>query len=33
VPADLVYYPRSAKVGVGGVLFRVEPVGYWDGEE
>lgn len=32
VPTDLVFYPRSSKVNVLGVLFRVEPVDYWDGE-
>jgi uncharacterized cupin superfamily protein len=33
VPTDLVFYPRSSKVNVMGLLFRVEPVDYWDGEE
>jgi uncharacterized cupin superfamily protein len=32
VPTDLVFYPRSSKVNVMGLLFRVEPVDYWDGE-
>lgn len=32
VPADLVYYPRSRKLNVQGLCFRVEPVDYWDGE-
>ncbi len=32
VPGDVVYYPRSRKFLIGGVVFRVEPVGYWDGE-
>lgn len=34
-PNDVVYYPRSGKVflrGVG-VIARVEPLDYWDGEE
>ena len=34
-PHDVVYYPRSGKIlfpGVG-VLGRIEPAGYWDGEE
>jgi uncharacterized cupin superfamily protein len=34
-PNDIVFYPRSGKVylrGVG-VIARVEPLGYWDGEE
>ena len=33
-PNDIAYYPRSNKVylrGVG-VLARVEPLDYWDGE-
>ncbi len=31
---DLVYYPRSRKIGFAGlgVLTRIEPCGYWDGE-
>ncbi len=32
VPGDLVYYPRSRKVNIGELLFRVEPLDYWDGE-
>lgn len=32
VHADLVYYPRSRKLNVHGLCFRVEPVDYWDGE-
>jgi hypothetical protein len=33
-PGEWVYYPRSSKVSLrGGVMFRVEPVEYWDGEE
>ena len=32
---DTLYYPRSGKVrirGLGGLLFRVESLEYWDGE-
>ena len=34
-PNDIVYYPRSGKVSFRGVglIARVEPLGYWDGEE
>lgn len=32
VPGDLVYYPRSRKVNVRGLVFGVEPVDYWGGE-
>jgi uncharacterized cupin superfamily protein len=32
VPGDVLYYPRSQKLQIGNVIFRVEPVGYWDGE-
>lgn len=31
--ADACFYPRSRKLNVGGVVFRVEPVDYYDGEE
>jgi uncharacterized cupin superfamily protein len=32
-PGDLTYYPRSRKVYLpGGILARVEPLDYWDGE-
>jgi uncharacterized cupin superfamily protein len=34
-PNDVAFYPRSGKVylrGVG-VIARVEPLEYWDGEE
>jgi uncharacterized cupin superfamily protein len=34
-PNDICYYPRSGKVylcGVG-VIGRIEPVDYWEGEE
>jgi len=32
VPGDIVYYPRSQKVNIRGLIFRVEPLDYWDGE-
>ena len=32
VPGDVLYYPRSQKFQIGNVVFRVEPVSYWDGE-
>jgi uncharacterized cupin superfamily protein len=34
-PSDQCYYPRSSKVSFRGlgVVVRVEPVGYWDGED
>jgi uncharacterized cupin superfamily protein len=32
VPGDVVFYPRSQKLLVAGVAFRIDPVGYWDGE-
>jgi uncharacterized cupin superfamily protein len=31
-PGDVVVYPDSNKVLVSGTMFRVTPVGYWDGE-
>jgi uncharacterized cupin superfamily protein len=33
-PADMTFYPDSNRVGLRylGVRFRVDPVGYWDGE-
>ena len=33
-PNDIAYYPRSGKVSLRGVgvLGRIEPLGYWDGE-
>jgi uncharacterized cupin superfamily protein len=33
-PNDIAYFPRSGKVSLRGigVKFRVEPLGYWDGE-
>lgn len=33
VPADTCFYPRSGKANIGGVTFRLEEVGYWEGEE
>ncbi len=34
-PNDIAYYPRSGKVNIRGVglIGRIEPLGYWDGEE
>lgn len=32
VPTDLCYYPRSRKLNAWGLLFRIEPLDYWDGE-
>jgi uncharacterized cupin superfamily protein len=34
-PSDICYYPRSGKIYIGGlgVIGRIEPVDYWDGEE
>ncbi len=32
-PGDVCFYPRSGKLGIGPITFRVEPVDYWDGEE
>jgi uncharacterized cupin superfamily protein len=29
---EVVYYPRSQKLNINGVKFRVEPLDYWDGE-
>ena len=33
-PNDIAYYPRSGKVSLRGVgvMGRIEPLGYWDGE-
>lgn len=33
-PNDICFYPRSGKVSLRGIraMFRVEQVGYWDGE-
>jgi uncharacterized cupin superfamily protein len=33
-PNDIVYYPRSGKVSLRGVgvMGRIQPLGYWDGE-
>jgi uncharacterized cupin superfamily protein len=33
VPGDACFYPTSNKVAIGGVVFRVEPLDYWDGED
>lgn len=35
VPADAIWYPRSRKVAFPGlkVVGRLEPLGYWDGEQ
>src|SRR4051794_2969758 len=32
VPGDICFYPRSGKVNIDGVRFRVEQLEYWDGE-
>jgi uncharacterized cupin superfamily protein len=34
-PGDVAYYPRSGKIAFRGVgvIGRIEPAGYWDGEE
>jgi uncharacterized cupin superfamily protein len=33
VPADIVHYPRSAKIKLGrGLFVRAQTVDYWDGE-
>ena len=32
-PGDAIVYPDSNKLKVGGVMFRVEELDYWDGEE
>jgi uncharacterized cupin superfamily protein len=34
-PADTCWYPDSRKIAFRGlgVIARVEPLGYWDGEE
>jgi uncharacterized cupin superfamily protein len=34
-PNDICFYPRSGKVSLRGVgvMGRIEPLGYWDGEE
>jgi uncharacterized cupin superfamily protein len=29
----LCWYPDSRKLSVAGIIFRVEQVDYWDGEE
>ncbi|HVW18797.1 MAG TPA: cupin domain-containing protein [Solirubrobacteraceae bacterium] len=32
VPDDYCFYPRSGKLNFAGVIFRPEPLDYWDGE-
>jgi uncharacterized cupin superfamily protein len=34
-PSDVAYYPRSGKVNLRGIglIFRPEPLDYWDGED
>jgi uncharacterized cupin superfamily protein len=34
-PHDICYYPRSGKIAISGlgVIGRIEPLDYWDGEE
>ncbi|MDX6494873.1 MAG: hypothetical protein QOE17_859, partial [Gaiellales bacterium] len=34
-PSDICFYPRSGKIAISGlgVIGRIEPVDYWDGEE
>jgi uncharacterized cupin superfamily protein len=34
-PGDLCYYPRSKKIAFRGlgVIAKVEPLDYWDGED
>jgi uncharacterized cupin superfamily protein len=33
-PNDITYFPRSGKISFRGVgvMGRIEPAGYWDGE-
>jgi hypothetical protein len=31
-PGDAIVYPDSRKLKVGGVMFRVQELDYWDGE-
>ncbi len=33
VAQDVVFYPRSNKVNISGLMYRVEPVDYFDGEQ
>jgi uncharacterized cupin superfamily protein len=33
VPGDVCFYPTSSKIAIGGAVFRVEPLDYWDGED
>jgi uncharacterized cupin superfamily protein len=34
-PGDICFYPRSGKIAISGVgvIGRIEPLDYWDGEE
>ena len=34
-PSDICFYPRSGKIAISGlgVIGRIEPVEYWEGEE
>jgi uncharacterized cupin superfamily protein len=34
-PSDICFYPRSGKIAISGlgVIGRIEPLDYWDGEE
>ena len=32
-PGDACFYPHSNKIKIGGAVFRVEPLDYWDGED
>ena len=33
VPSDICFYPRSGKVNIGRMTFRLSPTDYWEGEE
>jgi len=33
VPGDICFYPRSQKLNIDGVRFRIEQLDYWDGED
>jgi hypothetical protein len=33
VATDVVVYPDSRKLMIGGTVLRYEPAEYWDGEE
>ncbi len=32
-PGDACFYPTSNKVAIGGAIFRIDPLDYWDGED